>query len=71
MKFLAGSKNLERLNFSLHFLTNVNVQDKGLAHLTGLTQLKELRCVQCRISKLSRAPLESAVARSESLHFHR
>ena len=33
LKSLAGLKNLEKLHFSLHFLTNVNVQDKGLAHL--------------------------------------
>ncbi|HEX8998571.1 MAG TPA: hypothetical protein VGB07_01655, partial [Blastocatellia bacterium] len=57
LKFLAGLKNLEKLHFSLHFLTNVNVQDKGLALLTGLTELKELRCSQCRIAKLSLAPL--------------
>ncbi len=55
LKYLAGLKNLERLHFSLHFLSNVNVQDKGLAHLTGLTQLKEIRCAQCRISKFSLA----------------
>ena len=50
LKHLAGLKNLEKLHFSLHFLTNVNVQDKGLAHLLGLTQLRELRCAQCRIN---------------------
>ena len=27
LKFLAGLKNLEKLHFSLHFLTNVNVQE--------------------------------------------
>ncbi|HEY6403501.1 MAG TPA: hypothetical protein VI479_18905, partial [Blastocatellia bacterium] len=27
LKFLVGLKNLEKLHFSLHFLTNVNVQD--------------------------------------------
>src|SRR5262245_23206567 len=63
LKFLAGLKNLEKLHFSLHFLTNVNVQDKGIAYLTGLTQLKEFRCAQCRIAKLSLAPL----AKLESL----
>src|SRR4030095_14694160 len=63
LKFLAGLKNLEKLHFSLHFLTNVNVQDKGMAYLTGLTQLRELRCAQCRIAKLSLAPL----AKLESL----
>src|SRR5262245_50221180 len=55
LKHLSGLKNLERLHFSLHFLSNVNVQDKGLAHLAGLTQLKEMRCAQCRISKSSLA----------------
>src|SRR5262245_12426952 len=58
LKYLAGLKSLEKLHFSLHFLTNVNVQDKGLAHLLGLGQLRELRCAQCRISKLSLQPLE-------------
>jgi Leucine-rich repeat (LRR) protein len=63
LKFLSGLKNLEKLHFSLHFLTNVNVQDKGIAHLTGLTKLREFRCAQCRIAKLSLAPL----AKLESL----
>ncbi|MBO0723010.1 MAG: hypothetical protein J2P41_19450, partial [Blastocatellia bacterium] len=57
LMLLAGLKNLEKLHFSLHFLTNINVQDKGLAHLTGLSELRELRCAQCRITKLSLAPL--------------
>src|SRR5215475_15201635 len=57
LKFLAGLKNLEKLHFSLHFLTNVNVQDKGMAYLTGLTRLRDLRCAKCRIAKLSLAPL--------------
>ena len=56
LKFLSGLKNLERLQFSLHFLTNVNVRDEGIAQLSGLTQLKELRCAQCRIQKQSLAP---------------
>ena len=57
LKFLAGLKSLEKLSFSLHFLTHVNVQDKGLALLTGLSGLKEFRCAQCKIEKLSLAPL--------------
>jgi hypothetical protein len=56
LKFLAGLKNLERLQFSLHFLTHVNVRDEGISQLHGLTQLKELRCAQCRIAKDSLAP---------------
>ena len=51
LKFLAGLKNLEKLQFSLHFLTHVNVRDEGIQQLQGLTQLKELRCAQCRITK--------------------
>ncbi len=57
LKFLARLKSLEKLYLSLHFLTYINVQDKGLAYITGLTQLKELRCAQCRIAKLSLSPL--------------
>ena len=56
LKFLAGLKNLEKLQFSLHFLTHVNVRDEGIQQLQGLTQLKELRCAQCRITKDSLAP---------------
>src|SRR5690348_8682615 len=48
LKFLAGLKELERLDFSLHFLPNVNVLDKGMTLLSGLTQLKAMRCAQCR-----------------------
>src|SRR5688572_5047971 len=33
---LNSLKNLEKLHFSLHFLTNVNVQDKGMERLNGL-----------------------------------
>ncbi len=56
LKFLAGLKNLEKLHFSLHFLTNINVQDKGIAQIAPLTQLKELRCAMCKIRKDSLAP---------------
>lgn len=56
LRFLSGLTNLKRLYFSLHFLANVNVQDKGFAHLAGLTQLEELRCSQCRIAADGLAP---------------
>lgn len=56
LKFLAGLKTIEKLHFSLHFLTNVNVQDKGLQHLVGLTELRELRLAQGRIKNISLAP---------------
>jgi Leucine-rich repeat (LRR) protein len=51
LKYLAGLKNLERLYFSLHFLPTYNVADKGLAHLTGLTNIKELRLAQSQVVK--------------------
>src|SRR5581483_11373499 len=46
LKYLSGLKNLELLQFSLHFLPYFNVSDKGLAEIASLTQLKELRCAQ-------------------------
>ena len=75
LKHLAGLKNLEKLQFSLHFLTHVNVRDEGIAQIAGLTQLKELRCAQCRISKDSLAPfvnlrsldLNNAIFNDESI----
>jgi Leucine-rich repeat (LRR) protein len=56
LKFLASLRSLEKLHFSLHFLTNVNVQDKGLKHLETLTNLKELRLAQGRVKNFSFAP---------------
>ena len=38
---LANLRNLEKLWFSLHFLTEIHVDDKGLGHLKGLTQLRD------------------------------
>lgn len=55
LKFLSPLQTLEKLHFSLHFLTNVNVQDKGLKHLEPLTKLKELRLAQGRIKDFSLA----------------
>jgi Leucine-rich repeat (LRR) protein len=53
LKFLAPLRSLEKLHFSLHFLTNVNVQDKGLKHLESLTNLRELRLAQGRVKNFS------------------
>src|SRR2546427_11608328 len=44
------------LHFSLHFLTNINVQDKGLAHLAKLTNLRELRLAQTKVKGKTLAP---------------
>jgi N-acyl-D-aspartate/D-glutamate deacylase/Leucine-rich repeat (LRR) protein len=56
MTAFSGLKKLEKLHFSLHFLTNVNIQDKGLAHLKDLTGLRELRLTQSRIKGSGLAP---------------
>ena len=48
LKVIAGMKDLERLQFSLHFLPYFNVTDAGVATFSGLTNLKELRCEQCK-----------------------
>ena len=56
LEFLNPLKNLEKLHFSLHFLTNINLQDKGIARIHGLTQLKELRLAQTRLKGSSLAP---------------
>jgi Leucine-rich repeat (LRR) protein len=51
LKNLAELKNLRRLSFSPHFLSTYNVQDKGLAHLTALTGIEELRLAQSQVVK--------------------
>jgi Amidohydrolase family/Leucine Rich repeat len=53
---LANLHHLEKLWFSLHFLTDIHVEDKGLAHLKNLTQLRELRLVQTKVRGSSLAP---------------
>ena len=51
LKVIGGMKELERLQFSLHFLPYFNVTDAGFATFSGLMHLRELRCAQCRIDK--------------------
>ena len=58
LKNLAGLVNLERIYFSLHFLPNVNVRDKGIAYWSGLTRLRELRLTQCRVEAPNLAPFK-------------
>jgi len=53
---IANLTGLEKLHFSLHFLTNINVQDKGLARLAKLTHLKELRLAQTKVKGRTLAP---------------
>ena len=59
LKAIAGMKDLERLQFSLHFLPYFNVTDAGFASFSGLTNLKELRCEQCKIDKRGLDPFVS------------
>src|ERR1700720_3143921 len=56
-KALAGLKNLEKLYIGWHFNAQINIRDTGVRYLLGLTELKDFRCAQCRISNLSLAPL--------------
>src|SRR5215475_11740257 len=56
LRVIAGMKDLERLQFSLHFLPYFNVTDAGFATFSGVTHLKELRCAQCRVSKRGLEP---------------
>src|SRR5206468_10499614 len=53
---IANLTGLEKLHFSLHFLTNINVQDKGLALLSKLTNLKELRLAQTKVKGRTLTP---------------
>src|SRR5207244_4679614 len=46
---LSHLTRLEKLHLSVHFLSNINLQDKGLAHLAPLTGLKELRLAQTKV----------------------
>ena len=55
LRNLAGLKKLRKFQLGLHFLTNINVQDKGLAHLAPLTQIEELRLAQTRVKGLTLA----------------
>ena len=53
---LKGLYSLRKLQLSIHFLTNINIQDKGMAHLAPLTGLEELRLAQTRVNGKSLAP---------------
>jgi len=53
---ISNLTGIEKLHFSLHFLTNINVQDKGIAHLAKLTNLKELRLAQTKVEGKTLAP---------------
>ena len=49
LKNLAALKSLKRLHTSIHFLTNMEIRDKGLDQIAALTQLEDLRLAQSKI----------------------
>ncbi len=52
-KELAALKSLtklEKFSLSLHFLENINVQDKGLKEFANLTQIREMRIAMARVN---------------------
>src|SRR5262245_31721832 len=56
-RHLATLKGLEKLYVGWHFSASINIRDTGLKHLLALTELKDVRCTQCRVTNLSFAPL--------------
>ena len=59
---LASLRKLEKLWISQHFLSSINVQDKGLAQLGALDQLRELRLAQTKIKGSSLAAFKNLEA---------
>ena len=56
-KALASLTNLERIGVGWHFSAQINIQDEGFEQLLGLTELKDIRCAQCRLTDINLAPL--------------
>ena len=54
-KALAGLTQLEKLYIGWHFNAQINIRDTGIRHLAALTEMKDFRCSQCRITNLSLA----------------
>src|SRR5688572_12266107 len=50
-QYLAKLPKLEKLHVSLHFLPHIDVSDAGWRHMSGHSQLKELRLALTKISK--------------------
>jgi Leucine-rich repeat (LRR) protein len=50
-QYLAKLTKLEKLHVSLHFLPHIDISDAGWRHMSGQTQLKELRLALTRITK--------------------
>src|SRR5262249_37714930 len=54
---IATLKNLEKLYLGWHFNAQINVRDTGFKQLLALTELKDIRCAQCRITNINLSPL--------------
>jgi Leucine-rich repeat (LRR) protein len=58
-EYLGNLKTLERIQTSVHFLTTMNIQDKGIALLSPLSNLREIRMQQSRIKGKTLAPFKN------------
>jgi hypothetical protein len=52
-KGLASLKSLEKIGFGWHFSAQINIRDAGFEHLLGLTNMKDIRCAQCRLTDIN------------------
>src|SRR5215813_8809705 len=59
---LAPLKKLRLLQVSVHFLTNISIDDTGLDKIAGLTQIEELRLAQSRVKGKGLAPFTNLQA---------
>ncbi|MBM3738602.1 MAG: hypothetical protein FJW39_22720 [Acidobacteria bacterium] len=55
-EYLSGLKTLEKIQTSVHFLTTMNIQDKGLALIRPLENLREIRVQQSRVKGRTLTP---------------
>ncbi|MGH9660437.1 MAG: leucine-rich repeat domain-containing protein, partial [Bryobacteraceae bacterium] len=58
LKVLSVLKNIEKLQIGWHYAAQINIRDTGMRHLAGLTELKDFRCAQCRITNFSMEPFK-------------
>lgn len=55
-EYLSGLKTLEKIHTSVHFLTTMNIQDKGIGLIAPLSNLRDVRMQQSRIKGKTLAP---------------
>jgi len=51
---LATLKNIQKLHFGWHYNSQINVRDTEMRALMALTEMTDLRCSQCRLTKSPR-----------------